>query len=412
MPIWLMVFIDRWVGGLLVTLLSPFAVLHRHSPVAHYQGFGPNPPIQDKKVASRPPKLVQGQAAWALRVIVVSKFFGMGSIILAIPLLRQIRARFPSAQIVFLSFQSNQRLLRFVPYIDEVLCIRTAPHLFAFDTLKTVWMLQRKQVELFFELESYSRYSTLISFCSGARTRVGFHTVSLPRRGRLLTHRVYWNLHRHALENFLALGGAVGIPPGDRSLALRGFTAAEERKGLVWLRKKALASRGYILFSPFSDSGKELKAYSKDGWRELAEMLHRRTGLHIVVIGAHADRQWDPKLLGVGNYFHNLTGKTSFTALMVIVEHATYLVSVDTGITHLAAVFHTPTLTLFGPETPELYGPLNPRGQVMYANLHCSPCLNLLEGKRSDCRNNVCINQWSPEEICKKVLAGLETARS
>jgi ADP-heptose:LPS heptosyltransferase len=251
-----------------------------------------------------------------------------------------------------------------------------------------------------------------MNFCSGAATRVGFHTLSLSSRGRLLTHRVYLNPYRHAMENFLALGGAVGIAARDRALALRSFRAAEERKGFVWLRKHGLTPGRYVLFSPLGDLVKALKSYPEDRWAELADALYRQAGCPSVVIAATADRRWDLKVSRVRNYLHNLTGKTSFTALMVLIKHALCLISVDTGIAHLAAVFQVPTLTLFGPETPQLYAPVNPRGQVVYANLHCSPCMNLLEGKGSDCRNNVCINQWTAQEVCQRVVALLKTDSS
>ncbi len=403
MPIWLMVLIDRWLGGFLVLMLAPFAARRVASPIPHHTGFGPNPPADQGGGDG-------GAREWQPGIIVVSKYFGMGSIVLAVPLLRQLRLQFPSARMLFLSFSTNRKLLAFLPYVDEVMCLRTSPHLFVWDTLKTLWMLHRRRVEVFLNLESYSRYSALFSFCSGAGTRVGFHTASLPSRGQLFSHRVYWSPYRHAMENFLALGGAIGVPPGPRMLELRALKPAEEKKGRVWLRKKGLTPARYILFTPNSDSVKALNTYPRQRWLELADLLYRRSGCHVVVVGAKADPRWTLAVAEARSYVHNLSGKTSFTALMVILKDAACLVSVDTGIAHLAAVLQIPTVTLFGPDAPVLYGPVNPRGRVMYANLHCSPCVNLLEGKRSDCRNNVCINRWAPEAICEEVLATLKGA--
>ena len=398
MPIWLMVQIDRWLGGLLIRMLTVMVPLRCTAPLEVRPGYGPNPRRDAHRHA--PPR------SWTPRVILVSKFFGMGSIILSVPLLRSLRARFPSSTIVFLSFSTHQKLLRFLPYVDAMWSIRPTVFGMLAGTVRVLWQCHRRSVDLFVDLESYSRYTVLLNFCSGATVRVGFHTVSLPARGRLLTHRAYWNPYRHVIDNYAALGGILGTPPATRTLELRSLKSGENQKGLVWLKRTGLQPYHYILFTPLSDSVRELNAYPEQGWLALADALHEQTKLPVVILGAKPDPRWTLSIR-TRPHLHNLTGKTSLTALMVIVKHAAYLVSVDTGIAHLAAVFHVPALTLFGPDTPTLYEPINPAGQISYAGLHCSPCVNLLEGKRSDCYDNVCMNQWTPHQLCERVVEGL-----
>ncbi len=389
--------IDRWVGGVLILLVAPCASLRRASPLPHLHGFGPNPSTPVVPTGRLRPQ----------PTIVVTKYFGMGSILLCVPLLRQIRRRFPLAHIVLVSFSANQELLRFIPYVDETLCIRTAPHVFIVDTLSTLWRLRRARPDIFLDAEFFSRYSALMSVGSGASVRVGFHTLSLAMRGRLLTHRVYWNPYRHAAENFLALGAAVGIQREKLVLELRDFSSAEEANGMAWLRQQEISDR-YVVCNPHGNTLRHLNAYPTTQWLALAERLQTRLGCQIVFIGSKVDPDWDVKLDHPRAYLHNLSGRTNLTTMMVILKHAQGIVSVDSGVAHLAAVFQTPTLTLFGPDTPRLYGPLNPKGETMYAGLHCSPCANLLEGKKSDCEDNVCINRWSAEEVCEKMVGLLK----
>ena len=45
-------------------------------------------------------------------MLVVMKFFGLGSIIEAAPLLRAIRQRYPQGRVAFLTFAANETLLR------------------------------------------------------------------------------------------------------------------------------------------------------------------------------------------------------------------------------------------------------------------------------------------------------------
>lgn len=394
-------FIDRWVGGLLILLLAPWAALNRRSPIPHVAGFGPNPPPTAGRIP-RPPSR-------APSLIVVSKYFGMGSILLAVPLLRQLRSQFPSARIVFVSFSTNRDLLAYLPYLDEVLSIRTSPLAFGWDTVKVWWALRRRRPDLYFDLEFFSRYSALMNYGSGAATRVGFHTMSLQARGRLLTHRVYWNPSRHAAENFLALGAAVGVPAGAPILGLRTLSASEEAAGLTWLRQQGIVTP-YVLFGPQANTVPHLNSYPPDQWLALAAQLHERLGCQILCVGATPDPRWIPPRPSTQPYLLNLSGRIEFQILAILIQRAAAVVSVDNGLAHLAAVFHVPAVTLFGPETPTIFRPLNPRGVVLYADLHCSPCINVLEGKRSDCRDNVCVTRWSAKEVCERVLTVMRAA--
>jgi len=256
----------------------------------------------------------------------------------------------------------------------------------------------------FFDLEFFSRYSALVDFFSGSVIRVGFHTLSLSSRGRLLTHRVYWNPYRHAKDNFLALVQVVGIKADVDPPRLEQMSSQEEKEGLDWLAGQGLEPGRYVVFSPHADTVQRLKAYPMEQWLILADLLYNRTGLHLVCVGSKRDPQWDLMPPITKDHFHNLSGKTSLTTLMVILKNAASMVGVDSGVAHLAAAYDLPELILFGPESPKLYGPINRQAQVLFQGLHCSPCLNLLEGKQSDCQNNVCINQWQARDVADQLL--------
>jgi ADP-heptose:LPS heptosyltransferase len=55
-----------------------------------------------------------------------------------------------------------------------------------------------------------------------------------------------------------------------------------------------------------------------------------------------------------------LAGRTDLAALAALVASASLLVSGDTGIAHLATAFATPSVVLFGPVSPGLWGPARP----------------------------------------------------
>jgi ADP-heptose:LPS heptosyltransferase len=76
-----------------------------------------------------------------------------------------------------------------------------------------------------------------------------------------------------------------------------------------------------------------------------------------------------------------LAGRTGLRALAALVATAERVVSADTGISHLATAFGTPSVTLFGPTPPSLWGPPPERTKhlVLWAGRRGDP-----HGRRPD----------------------------
>ncbi len=100
----------------------------------------------------------------------------MGSIIQTTPLLRAIRERYPQAQLVFVTFKSNEKLITKLNICDTVRFIGTnSPFVFVYDVLVQVCWLKLRRVEAVIDLEFFSKFSTLLSFATHAPIRVSFH---------------------------------------------------------------------------------------------------------------------------------------------------------------------------------------------------------------------------------------------
>ena len=61
----------------------------------------------------------------APRTILVTKYLGMGSILLATPTLRALKEAFPGSRILFLTFDGNAEFCRQIDLVDEVIAVRT-----------------------------------------------------------------------------------------------------------------------------------------------------------------------------------------------------------------------------------------------------------------------------------------------
>jgi len=103
----------------------------------------------------------------------------------------------------------------------------------------------------------------------------------------------------------------------------------------------------------FPDSRRAEKRWH--GFKELTDFISRDgSGRKIVWAGnAYVDCK-DP----LPDYqFLNLTGNTSLVSLPALIKRASWVISNDSGPMHLAAALGVPTLGIFGPTDPRLFGP-------------------------------------------------------
>ena len=105
----------------------------------------------------------------------------------------------------------------------------------------------------------------------------------------------------------------------------------------------------------------------------------------------------------------SLIGKTSLRTLLTLFTRARLLVSADSGPPHFAVLTDLLGITLFGPETPALYGPVTPRNKALTRGLACSPCIHAWNRRVSPCTDNVCMSGMTAEWVAEQALAHLES---
>lgn len=342
--------------------------------------------------------------------ILVTKFLGLGSILLATPLLRRLRATYPTARITFLTFGANAELVRRLPEVDRVEVVR--PGAGVLGLLASVpgllWRLRRQRFDLAIDLEFYSRLSNLVNWGSGARRRVGFF-VRDRFRGALLTDPVYFNPTLPYGDAVQALLRPLGLEPGQGEPLVAPVVArAEAFAAQRRLLTLGVPTEGTVVVLNVNASD---LCYERRWPGERYARLVERFGDEI----AHADRfvfigtagesgTVREVLTGIRADLQSrcldLSGRTSLVELTCLLQRAALLITNDSGPLHLAAALDVPTVSLFGPETPALYGPVGSRHLVLYAGHWCSPCLSVYNAKIAMCHGeNECMRRIGLDQV-------------
>lgn len=351
----------------------------------------------------------------------------MGSAILADPAMRKTAALHDIYFVIFKRNAASLGLLSTVPR-DHVFTIREdSLGVFVLDTLRFLLWCRRKRISVAVDLELFSRFTVVLCGLSGARLRIGF---CIPRseglfRGGLLTHPVAYNPRIHIAKNFIALtepllnhaeyhDPLIRRPIADHEVhlaTLQPSADSQQQMRTSLARKHPVVNEGYRLMLVNINAGDFLpqRKWPPDHFRRfILTVLEQHPDVLILMTGSPGERPAVEKVSSEVNSPRcvNIAGDVRFDELPALYALSQMLLTNDSGPAHFASVVGLRTYTLFGPETPDLYGPLGDNVAI-YAGLACSPCVHVANHRNTPCNDNQCLKQISPEHVYQLVRSDL-----
>jgi heptosyltransferase III len=326
----------------------------------------------------------------------------LGDVLLTTPLIRSLKRAYPQATIDALVFAGTEGVLAGNSDLAEVITMPARPRLA--DTLALTARLFR-------------RYDLAVSAQTGDRPIAfaliaGRHSVGpVEPEGlasaikRALLGRSYIrDRSEHRVVDILRLAGAIGIP------AIREVVcpAPAPRPQMAPAQPYAVIHAAPMFV---------YKRWTAAGWGALAVGLRER-GFAVAATGAASDHSYLDTVWRDARVAR-LDGKLSWPELTALIAGARVYIGPDTAITHLAAAAGAPTVALYGPTDPRLWGPwpsggleatwqaagtIQRRGNVWLVQnpLPCLPCQ--LEGceRRLDSHSQ-CLDELTVEQVLAAV---------
>ncbi|HUT56552.1 MAG TPA: glycosyltransferase family 9 protein [Phycisphaerae bacterium] len=318
------------------------------------------------------------------RPLAILKFFGLGSIMEATPLLRAIRRRYPQARLIFVTFHETGALVRRLGICTDVRVIRTSsPVRFVLDCLRTIIWLRGQRVEAVVDLEFFSKFSTLMTFLSGAHVRIGYHLNEFWRRS-LVTHPIYFNYFRHITDVFDEAGLQMDVTIEDTTISRLDVGEEARRQAAESLRSVGW-SENSILLGVNVNSGElcHERRWPIERFAQVVQtVMQDRPELRVVLTGAPSERRYVSSLLdhlpaSLHGRIFNAAGVWSLEAFIASLPLMDGLLTNDSGPMHLAASQGTPMVSLWGPARPGFIAPRVDNMRVIYRDYRCSPCVNM-----------------------------------
>jgi len=357
-------FIDHWVGGpvcialvLLYRLTHPFYKTYLHIPAKEL-----------------PPKK-----------ILILKFIGIGSITLASSIIINIRNKYKDTKIYFLTFKENQEILDILSLADKVMIIDARNPLVLIKTIvQSLLFCWKEHIDIAFDIEFYSKFSTMMCFLSGARWRAGFYLARYWRNS-LINVPVYFNNTKHILEIYSMFSNTLLIDH-QNFYPKEILTTGQDRLELLAVLKNhnIFDLNKFIAINIHASDLALCRRWPLKHFASLVELFFKENrDMNIILTGAKSEVSYSQDFLEILPHgYHqrviDLTGKLFLRQFLTLLSQLPLFVTNDTGPFHLAKAVGAKTISLWGPGSIDLYGPFGREKRVhdvIYKRYLCSPCL-------------------------------------
>ena len=362
------------------------------------------------------------------RKILFLKFIEQGATVLAQDAIARATRAVGRDNIYFCVFESNRAILDVIGTVPagNVISIRdTSLSAFVVDFLEAAQAVRRNGIDTVIDMEFFSRASAIFAFLTGAAIRVGLHrfTGELPYRGNLMTHRIQYLPQLHISTQYSILVEAAFHDPNDEPMLklplehIRGtspqappaFTPSAAE--IAGMRERLGTPAGpIVVLNPNASDLLPLRKWETSRFGDLARRILAAYPTSLIVLTGAPSQQAAAHALSRAlgsSRVRSVAGQTTLRDLLTLYRLADVLVTNDSGPGHFASLTPVHAIVLFGPETPRLFGPLAPATTVIWKELACSPCVSVFNHRLSPCRNNVCMQSITVDEVYGAVVSAI-----
>lgn len=364
---------DHWLGLALVVLLSPLARLAR--------------------LVSRRDHTLEIRDR-----LVVVKILGGGSLLIALPALQALRERYPGARMTLFCSPAVKIFGEMCGVFDDYVVVSTAgPRQLL--TSAAAAFVRLFGADTIINLEIHSKLTGVFCFLLAARNRLGLSLNWNRWQNSLITYSLFYNDSAPIYLAYFQLARALGarIPAMDEAgRRFRVHNRLDTPRACPddW-------PRPLVALAPFCSDLTPEREFTAQEWATVLRGKFPQEAGTILILGGPADvprsTRMGAELAAAfpGWRLVDLAGKETLTGSAHWLTTVDELVTIDSGINHIARLLRTPVTSYWGPTEPSRrLAPFadGARETVVYHKAFCAPCVHLVD--EAPCQgNNICMKQ-------------------
>ena len=338
----------------------------------------------------------------------IIRLSAIGDVVDVLPALRYLRSNFPESRISWLVEDRASAILSDHPDLNEVIVFprkkwqreilkisKTISTLS--DILSFYRKLHDEHYDLVLDFQGNLK-SGIMDLITGTENRVGFGKGFCKEFNYLFTmYKVYpQNEREHRIDKNLSLLKGIGFNAEFQNPELP-VSKLDHEYISKFIDENNKCPIPLIIVNPCTSEYGSYKRWSTLNYARLADMILEKYDVKVVFI-------WGPNELEIVNEIisqmkqkASVSCKTTIKQLIELIRCADLFIGGDTGPLHIASTLCIPTMAIFGPKDPMLYGPYHENTAIINKELPCSPC------RDRTCSDPECLTTILPEEVFQAV---------
>jgi ADP-heptose:LPS heptosyltransferase len=263
--------------------------------------------------------------------VAILRPLGLGDFLTAMPAYRGVRRHFPDAELLLGCPPNLAELANLTGLFDRLVAtLPLAPLAPAFDG-----------VDVAIDLHGRGPESMRVLLDARPARLISFENALVPQTAGMPT----WRADEHEVRRWCRMLQHAGITCDPEELDLPVPT----------VEAPPFCNRATIIHPGAASVARQ---WPVERWVDVVRAEHAR-GRDVVLTGGAAERDIAMQIANGSDVApsHVLAGRTSLLELAAAVHACGRVVSGDTGISHVATAYRRPSVTLFGPISPRLWGP-------------------------------------------------------
>jgi ADP-heptose:LPS heptosyltransferase len=315
------------------------------------------------------------------RRIGLMKTAAVGDTLLLAGLIEDVGRTYPNANVILITGADNFDAAKLLSGRIAEHVVVSPRHPFG-----AIAAIRRARLDVIVDFGSWPRFDALLAASSGAKLRIGFKTPGQFRHfgfDRVVAHTVV-----HERDNYVRLLAELGVHPETPARIEPPHVLGFDR----------FPSSPYVIFHPWSGGYMhQVKEWPTDRWVALATWA-RSLDWTVVLTATKGESAATAALATTlrpsGAKVFDAAGRYTLAELADVIAGSRAVITVNTGVAHLAGLIGARTVSLEGPTPPSRWRPLGPRVRTVTSTLPGCGYLDLgfeYAGQRLDCMEGVSV---------------------
>jgi len=294
---------------------------------------------------------------------------GIGDMIIFTPVIEAIKRKNPSVKISVLTSEYGAQVLKNNPSVYETIIIPyPLPSFFFFVSL--IKRLRKKKYDTIIDttLTCFFLTQLLLPYCIGASTRICFQRKGFSHF--LPTHEILFT-RNHMMDVYGTISKVFETSIQPIPLL---YPSLEDKITIQKLLKNN--KKPFIIIHPTCQG--DQKIWPAENFSEIITKIKRKISCTIIVTTTTREKHLIEPILK--NHFDDIIVLLPENVQMItaLLEASDFLISVDTGIVHIATATNTPTLCIYGRTSQLFWKPYNSNQKAIQKEI-CRETANALD---------------------------------